>query len=1062
VIRIINFKVEKVKMVVAPYNNGYASFDEIELFSSVEGMTTSRLQKGHSETDVLIDALHLYGKAKIGIQPRGISAKTLVNFFVEYRYGDNSGEIYVDANRTFVLKPTSMTTELRDTSSSIQFRPSRQVTTTKTAKTYRNDAVFSGINLHVEQYGTLAVPGKVSFDNVNLHLRGRLRGVENFVVGFGANFYAYQTASTEEGSHMAFSFQSLNVQDGGHMYISGDAVNVTVEEALVVGGIAGSLQSSIVIQQGAAAFKAGDIVIGSSGVINATGSGYISQAHENDPIRKEVQGPGYLGRFTVRYNSAGHTTSLFVGHGGSHGGRGASWAFNTYPPHPELVEQQRSLDKTGYDDTRHPKMMGSAGTVGQHSCLGGAGGGALGLHAAGAFVLDGVVEANGQQGMGNQHGSQYSSGGGGAGGAIDITATSLRGSGVARVNGGRGGLHTSGWKNDYRNHAGGGGGGRIGVHCIGPRQFTGRFEAFGGIGGPDVNGMPSAVGGQGTIYEDCGSVKKRLTVDNNKFAPQLPSYFTEAASPKFHPKTTLEIQQIKMETPKPFSLLYGLEKSREMTWADKDPIAAGGSMPDSFGPPTLAIGDAPNTGGSIIGSAFASDGNYYVSTRFETDSSFTFIKHLAYDFDNVPSDGYEWKTFLTGEIKSSSALTGLVIVGDNIYGTTVEGGIVQLSKNWSTLNVKEKIADNLYGLGYASNDNYLFSVMHETEGNKPIYFSPETALNPNPGEGTFRAGAKYIGLVYYDSKVYVLNSLQKILRFESFASFKDASSDEIATEIWAFGDVNLGSRLIYQNWLPEPHINKLQVGGSVMWKIDMGSLVQEGAKVIAKHVGTHKPMAAVSDRRGRPKWIALSMGKNRLLEGTTTNRFSFRGSNFHKLQSLFIPSEGIWVIVSHQKIRARTNSYCNSKVVCVDPSNCEVAGGTNAIKALKYYISPLPNVDGSHTVSGSSVSFVYKFQRSGSIEIHGQCSEAEWLGDTESGEAKLYAYKIDKESDLISGKIDPKPSSSWYSPIQARLNSQQDSSKWVKTHHFSFPGSGTYLVTLNFHIYTNQLFKLHI
>ena len=54
---------------------------------------------------------------------------------------------------------------------------------------------------------------------------------------------------------------------------------------------------------------------------------------------------------------------------------------------------------------------------------------------------------------------------------------------------------------------------------------------------------------------------------------------------------------------------------------------------------------------------------------------------------------------MSGEIKSSSALTGLVIVGNNIYGTTVEGGIVRLSKDLSVLKVKENIADNLYGLG---------------------------------------------------------------------------------------------------------------------------------------------------------------------------------------------------------------------------------------------------------------------------------------------------------------------------------------------------------------------------
>ena len=59
------------------------SLDEIEIFESAKGVTTKRIQHGHSETSVYVDELHVYGGTKIGVQPRNISKNTIVNFFIE-------------------------------------------------------------------------------------------------------------------------------------------------------------------------------------------------------------------------------------------------------------------------------------------------------------------------------------------------------------------------------------------------------------------------------------------------------------------------------------------------------------------------------------------------------------------------------------------------------------------------------------------------------------------------------------------------------------------------------------------------------------------------------------------------------------------------------------------------------------------------------------------------------------------------------------------------------------------------------------------------------------------
>ncbi|HEU5069511.1 MAG TPA: Ig-like domain-containing protein [Verrucomicrobiae bacterium] len=121
------------------------------------------------------------------------------------------------------------------------------------------------------------------------------------------------------------------------------------------------------------------------------------------------------------------------------------------------------------------------------SSVGGGGGGLLRLTVGGELRVDGRVSANGGDGSGT-------GGGGGSGGSVNITATTLSGTGLLAANGGRG-VITAG---------GGGGGGRIYV-VASTNLFAGRATAFGGSG--------YNPGGAGTVLMPVAG-RAQLLVDN--------------------------------------------------------------------------------------------------------------------------------------------------------------------------------------------------------------------------------------------------------------------------------------------------------------------------------------------------------------------------------------------------------------------------------------------------------------------------------------------------------------------------------------------------------------------
>ena len=123
---------------------------------NVKNVTTRRIQHGNSEVALAGDQLHMYGKSAVGVQPRGIARNTKVHFSIVERYGDNTGDLYVDENRSFVIDTVPQQTVLMDTFSSAYLHLSGSAEILKGAITYNNDIVFSGVNLLVSEFGTYA------------------------------------------------------------------------------------------------------------------------------------------------------------------------------------------------------------------------------------------------------------------------------------------------------------------------------------------------------------------------------------------------------------------------------------------------------------------------------------------------------------------------------------------------------------------------------------------------------------------------------------------------------------------------------------------------------------------------------------------------------------------------------------------------------------------------------------------------------------------------------------------------------------------------------------------
>ena len=254
------------------------------------------------------------------------------------------------------------------------------------------------------------------------------------------------------------TYNSITVQTGATLTIGGGAV-VTVSNALTVSGTVVVQATNNTTQvngdwQGTGVtLHAGSVTVNAGGSINADSQGYLAGA-----------GPG----------GAPSGSSA----GGSYGGLGGVGV---------------GVSPAGtYGSTTVPTDLGSGGNTRCCGTTAGAGGGALTITVSGTLTDNGIISANGGNGIGLQVG-------GGAGGTVSLQAGTVTGSGSITANGGSGG-------------EAGGGGGRIALYYNTNSGFN--LTSITSNGGSSSNGN---AGAQGTVYA-LGS-GSNLTVSNNTTFP---------------------------------------------------------------------------------------------------------------------------------------------------------------------------------------------------------------------------------------------------------------------------------------------------------------------------------------------------------------------------------------------------------------------------------------------------------------------------------------------------------------------------------------------------------------
>ena len=314
-------------------------------------------------------------------------------------------------------------------------------------------------------------------------------------VSLTANALVFPADGSIEISNGARLQLAANSTSGGNLHVDGGGVFMQMNTAQLAFNSAvvqpGGLMTHAANAVARAALLnlkiANDFDIQAGASVSASGLGYAGGGQSTN---QGGFGPG--GGKAVNNQAEG-------GAGGGHGGVGGNG---------------RNFAGGGgaaYDSPTSPADLGSGGGAGVNSgCSGGGAGGAGGgavLITAASLRVDGAVIANGNPGQnfgcGNDGG-----GGGGAGGTINLTVGRLAGTGQLVANGGAGAS---------QNYQGGGGaGGRVAILVTGADESNLNVQANSGLGGNSLAG----VGGAGTIAVNTqGGANYNLTIGDFSHSP---------------------------------------------------------------------------------------------------------------------------------------------------------------------------------------------------------------------------------------------------------------------------------------------------------------------------------------------------------------------------------------------------------------------------------------------------------------------------------------------------------------------------------------------------------------
>lgn len=231
------------------------------------------------------------------------------------------------------------------------------------------------------------------------------------------------------------------------------------------------------------AFTVGNLLIGSNSAILEGSPQQLQQINFTVLSNATIQASGSLASDGVNIGSIAQQGQFVnsTGGGGTYGGVGGTSVSNALGGAPV------------FDSVTQPgsQSLGGRGGSGANQALGGNAGGSMRVTVDGILQLDGRISAQGVTGPGLNSG-------GGAGGAIWLSAGRLSGAGTLSVNGGA-----------ANGLGGGGGGGHIAMY-YNSNSFAGAVTAYGGAG--------ANYGGAGTIYVNSGFTGQgqfsQLTVDN--------------------------------------------------------------------------------------------------------------------------------------------------------------------------------------------------------------------------------------------------------------------------------------------------------------------------------------------------------------------------------------------------------------------------------------------------------------------------------------------------------------------------------------------------------------------
>jgi hypothetical protein len=265
--------------------------------------------------------------------------------------------------------------------------------------------------------------------------------------------------------------------------------------------VSSSVFENLLIDSGASLLGSAtsDITVNRSALVDTNGS-IIADAMGSNP----GAGPGN-GALDYSYD----------GSGGGYGGAGGASLFGA----PGGVT---------HGSSNEPVDLGGAGGVSPPLAGYSQGGGAIHLTIRGTLTVNGMVSANGADGI-------IDGSGGGAGGSILIAAPNFAGNGTLTANGGMG----EGFE------GGGGGGGRIAIFSP-TNLFSGNLLAFGGDGAnPGQDGtvyVPASLLISGSVIDGSGSAVSGLTLQpsgltsvtsdiNGNYSLSVPPLWTGSVTP---------------------------------------------------------------------------------------------------------------------------------------------------------------------------------------------------------------------------------------------------------------------------------------------------------------------------------------------------------------------------------------------------------------------------------------------------------------------------------------------------------------------------------------------------